>query len=309
MNIAFSTDDNYVLPTFVTAASIIKHNDTEINFYILTQGLSDCNEKLLKSLKDKSDKISVEILIVNEKLFDGFPIRKDDHVSLATYFRIFLPKVIDNSINKILYLDGDLLCLSSLKEFYNTDLSGFSLCAVHDERNDDPEIFNRLEYDAKKGYFGAGVILLNLDFWRQNSIQEKCIEYIRTNPDACKWHDQDALNKILNGNVLWADFRYNFTQGFFFNKKDMLLSEKYYTDIDNAKKNPCILHFSSAYKPWHHECNHPLKDLYRDFWKEATGKNIALVHKLKDIDLLKWRIKKILNALGIKNYADFRKPE
>ncbi|MCQ2247893.1 MAG: glycosyltransferase family 8 protein [Treponema sp.] len=310
MNIAFSTDDNYALPTYVAAVSVIKHNvDAKIDFFILTQGLSKENEDLLSSLKKHGNDVSVQILKIEETVFKDFPIRKSDHVSIATYFRLFLPRILEPNVDRILYLDGDLICVDNLNSFYGADISNYALSAVHDERNDDLEIFERLKYDFKNGYFGAGVILINLKYWRENFIQEKCFDYIKNNPTACKWHDQDALNAVLNGKILWADFRYNFTQGFFFRKDDLLISKEYHDEIEEAKKSPCILHFSSNYKPWHHECNHPLKDLYRDFWKEATGKNIALVHKLKDTDLLKWRIKKILNALGIKNYADFRKPE
>lgn len=308
MNIALITDENYIIPTGTAIASILQSNKREnFHFYIVTQKLSLASNSLLLSfIEPHKTRAQLEVITIDDDDIADFPIRKGDHVSIATYFRIYFQKIIPITENKLLFIDGDTLCLDSLFDFYNTNITNYSCAVVHDERNDEETNFTRLKYKKNNGYFNAGVMLINLDWWRKNSVMEKCLEYISTEPDACLWHDQDALNHVLNGTVLWVDFRYNFTQGFYFDKKDMCIDSKYYSAIDCARKSPTIIHFSSAYKPWHVECNHPLKKFYRAFYKQYMGEKLHLTYKQCGIAKLKWHIKRIINKLHIKQYADFR---
>ena len=310
MNIALITDENYIIPTGTAIASVLNANpDEEIDFYIITACLPEAAAALLESfIAPHKKRASVKIITLAKDAIADFPVREGDHVSLTAYYRIFLPLLLPESVDRILYLDGDILCTGNLVDFYHTPLTDFSCSVVRDEQNDAVHHFVRLSYSQKDGYFNSGVMLINLDWWRAHGVQQKCLDYIASNPDACLWHDQDALNHVLHGTVLWTDFRYNFMQGFYFDKNDMCIDSSYYSQIDAARENPCILHFSSAYKPWHKECNHPLKKHYRAFYKQYTGKKLPLTHKLKGKALLKWRIKKVLHRLHIKQYADFRRP-
>lgn len=310
MNIALITDENYITPTGTAIASVLQSNpDEHIHFYVITKSLSDKHIGVLESfIEPHKHHAALEIIRLDSDLFSDFPIRKGDHVSVATYYRIFFPKILPESIHKLLYIDGDILCVDSLKSFYETDLAGFSCAVCHDEQDANENNFIRLKYPKENGYFCAGVMLINLDWWRENDVMEKCLDYILEEPEACLWHDQDALNHVLNGTVLWADFRYNFTQGFYFDKTDMCIDSHFYSEIDKARKNPCILHFSATYKTWHIECNHPLKMPYRIFYKQYTGKTLQLSYKLSGLSKIRWYLKKVLNVLHIKNYADFRKP-
>lgn len=310
MNIVLITDENYVIPTGTAIASILDSNSGEpVHFYIVTKYLSDSQvAKLAEFIEPHKDNASLEVLKIDEKDLIDFPLRKNDHVSVATYYRLYFPKIIPQNVNKILFLDGDILCVDSLQDFYNTDLAEYSCAVTHDERNDEPSNYARLKYPKENGYFCAGVMLINLAWWREHNVMQRCLDYIAAEPEACLWHDQDALNHVLNGTVLWASFRYNFMQGFFFDKKAMCIDSSYYPEIDRARLNPCILHFSSAYKPWFYECNHPLKRQYRDFYRRYTGKALSLSHKLHGCKRLAWLVKKLLNSMHLRHFEDFRKP-
>ena len=309
MNIALITDENYVTPTATAIASVLQSNPEEpLHFYIITNFLdSKSILRLNEFIEPHKSHASMEIISLSEEDVANFPIRKGDHVSIATYYRIFFPKIIPGFVKKLLYIDGDILCTDSIKSFYEKDLKNFSCAVCHDERNDDESNFYRLKYPKESGYFNAGIMLINLAWWRDHNIMQKCLDYIASEPEACLWHDQDALNHVLNGTVFWADFRYNFTQGFYFDKDGMNIDNKYYREIDNARKNPCILHFSSTYKPWHIECNHPLKQQYRIFYRQYSGKKLKLTYRQKGFKRFKWHIKKLLDMLSIKHYEDFRK--
>jgi lipopolysaccharide biosynthesis glycosyltransferase len=308
MNIAFCSDDGFVEPTLTAIESILQNNrNRQINFFIATTGLNEKSRKKIISYSMKNKNAKIEIVSADKKILDSCPTKKGDHVSALTYLRIFFPSLFP-SLSKILYADGDVICVSNLENFYDTGISEKSCAAVRDERNDDSEVFSRLCYSEKSGYFNAGVILINLDWWRENSVQEKAVDYIKRNKEKCVWHDQDALNKILNGTVEFADFRYNVLQGFLFDRAQTKISSAYHEKIGDAVKNPCMIHYCSQYKPWHVECNHPWKNLWRNFYRDAFAKKIRLKFKNKGADRLKWIIKFVLNKSGIKKYADFRKP-
>ena len=148
MNIVLITDENYVTPTCTTIASILYSNPGEaITFYIVTKSLSDAHVKKLSDTVSLSEgSATLQVVTIGEDDLIDFPLRAGDHVSVATYYRIYFPKILPQSIDKVLFLDGDILCVDSLREFYNTDCSGYSCVVTHDERNDEAEIFSRLKY-------------------------------------------------------------------------------------------------------------------------------------------------------------------
>ena len=309
LNIVFCADDNFVVPTLVSAESILETNENcFFNIFIVTTGISKKRRELIESFScKKADKTKIKIITAKENALENCPVKKGDHVSLTAYLRILLPSLLPENIKKVLYVDGDILCVSSLFKFYNTDIFGKSCSAIRDERNNDSEIFSRLGYSKENGYFNSGVILINLEYWRNNNIQNKTLSYIFNNKEKCLWHDQDALNFVLAGTVHFDDFKYNLTQGFLFDKAQLKISSDYYSQIDRAIKNPCLIHYCASYKPWHVECNSPFKDLWRKCYRRTFGKKCTLTFKNKGTNRIKWRIKFVLNALHIKSYADFRK--
>ncbi|HBP09771.1 MAG TPA: hypothetical protein DD629_06175 [Treponema sp.] len=309
LNLVLCSDNNFILPSLVTINSVLQHNsDSFFSVFIVTTGLSQKNIETIEDFsKQRNKQAKIEIITANKDILKDCPIKKGDHVSLSAYLRIFLPSILPKNINKILYLDGDILCVSSILDFYNAAIQSKSCSAVIDERNNDEEIFNRLEYPKDCGYFNSGVILINLEYWRKNDFQNKTLNYIFSNKEKCLWHDQDALNVTLAGTVDFADFKYNLTQPFLFDKNQLKIDSKYYPKIDSAIKTPCLIHYCATYKPWHIECNSPFKKLWRQSYKKTFKKNCRLQFKNKGAERIKWCIKLILNTLKIKKYADFRK--
>ena len=95
MNVALITDENYVIPTGTAIASILQSNpDEQFVFYIITKFLEKKSVSLLKSfLEPNKDRALLEICSLSDEYKTDFPIRKGDHVSVATYFRFFFRKL------------------------------------------------------------------------------------------------------------------------------------------------------------------------------------------------------------------------
>ena len=307
MNICFATDDNYVKPTAIAIMTVLLTNkDEEISIYILAQSLLEHNKNILCNVGQKySPKSKIEFCFLTDDIVSQFSstIKESDHVSIATYFRLYIPSLIPKDIDRILYLDGDIICADSLRPLYETDLKDCSLVAAHDERTRDSESFQRLKYPMENGYFGAGVLLINVDYWRKNNIQQKTLDFVFKNKEICVWHDQDALNKILNGTVKFCHIKYNVYEHLYENENNY--PALFNKEIKEAIENPVIIHFCSGRKPWTFESRCPFTATWLKLYKQLFGKKCRLIHRYKGNTRFLWSIKRILHKLGIKKYEEF----
>lgn len=307
MNICFATDDNYVKTTAIAIMTVLLTNKgEEISFYILSQSLTEKNKQTLQNTVLRySSKCQIYFCILTSLIINKFSstIKKENHVSLAAYLRLFIPSLLPNSVHKILYLDGDIICVDSLRPLYETDLKDCSLVAAHDERTCDSECFERLNYPMKNGYFNSGILLINVDYWRKNNIQKKCIGFVLNNKKICVWHDQDALNKILNGTVNFCHIKYNVYEHLYENENNYPAS--FNTEIKEAVENPVIIHFCSGRKPWTFESRCPFTSLWLKLYKQLFDKKCRLVHRYKGKTLTLWKIKRFVHKIGLKKYNEF----
>ena len=116
-----------------------------------------------------------------------------------------LPKELD----RVLYLDCDLIVCKSIRSLWNTDISSNSVGAVYDGGTDDMRTYNRLKYDIRYGYYNAGVLLVNLSYWREHYISDKLLDFISQYPERLLYWDQDALNSILIQSAKILPVEYN----------------------------------------------------------------------------------------------------
>ena len=307
MNICFATDDNYVKPTAIAIMTVLLTNkDEEISIYILAQSLLEHNKNILRNVVQKySPKSKIEFCFLTDDIVSQFSstIKESDHVSIATYFRLYIPSLIPKDIDRILYLDGDIICTGSLSSLYETNLEGFSMAAVTDERTCDTENFERLNYPLENGYAAAGVLLINVNWWLKNNVQQKTLEFIHNNKKICLWHDQDALNKILNGTVKFCHIKYNVYEHLYENENNY--PALFNKEIKEAVENPVIIHFCSGRKPWTFESRCPFTAIWLKLYKQLFGKKCRLIHRYKGNTRFLWSIKRILHKLGIKKYEEF----
>lgn len=133
------------------------------------------------------------------------------HFTIGTLFRLVIPRVLMD-LDKIIYLDADLLVNRDIKELWDIDIAGYSLAAVKDAWYKDlaifPEFVKRQEGLADR-YFNAGVLLMNLSFIRNTGdLLELTHHFLEENPDAGLL-DQDAMNYYFNSSTLLLDDNWN----------------------------------------------------------------------------------------------------
>lgn len=223
-----------------------------------------------------SQKSKIEFHTITNDYDSKFIVREGDHISAETYYRFFVPDFISPDVSKALYMDVDILCTGSLKELFNTDLNNKACGMVLDMDYGDINKYNRLDFDFTDKYYNAGVILLNLDYWREHNITQQLLDFVCTNPNKCLLHDQDAINAVLYGKIRRLQFKYDFQNIFFQTPlwadenvnevfEDEKVEKKYWPEILRDLESPVLIHFTGPYKPWHKECNIPFANLWRRF--------------------------------------------
>lgn len=304
IEIVLCTDDNYVMPTSVLMNSIgITNPDVEIHYYIITAGLSDSAKKAL-SRNPFGKKAGIDFYTVDREILKGCPVRPGEHISIAAYFRFLLPTILPQNIDKVLYLDGDIVCVGDIAPLWETSLEGFAAAAVPDMRCDDIRISNRLSLTESSAYYNSGVMLINLDWWRKNDVQNKSIFFATHNKDICTYHDQDVLNVVLQGAIKTLSIRYNLQEHFLERRENLFIDKKYFDDLDFSMRNPVMLHYTGQKKPWHNECFNPLKDVWRFFFHMSEWKSQKFTNKLPIKNHILYLIREFLSRWNIMKSAN-----
>jgi len=273
MNIVCATDNNFVQHCAVTLLSILKNNN-EVVIYLLTEGLIYSNEIILRELVSNNGGEIHIIMVDSEALMDcPMPIMSNlNHISIATYYRLLISKLIPNHVDKAIYFDCDIVVRHSLIDLWNYSISENAIGAVYQVSKTNIIAAKRLGYPAKFGYFNAGVLLINLKYWRENRISEKLFEYLNLKKEVIVFHDQDALNGLLYDKCFKLPCKWNMLTIFFmkdtltindFENGEIINNYKDYKDQMLIEKNdPSVIHFVYKPKPWNPGCTHPYKHEY-----------------------------------------------
>lgn len=241
------TDTNYMDFTRVAinSAKQTKCPASIYNFNVMTLDVSQSDAAALKALE--GDGVTVKIL--PQKEADLFYIR-DTHVSKTSLLKYYIADALPD-LDKVLYIDSDVLVLHDLNKLYQTDISNVYLAAVKD-----PSWFFEnthvveLNLEERGFYFNSGVMLLNLAKFRQDGLLKQLEDY--TNDNFRTYMDQDALNVVVGKEVILLPVEDN-TMNFFFEHIDLAKMNEFYgrqwQSFDDVFSAATILHFASSKKP------------------------------------------------------------
>lgn len=280
MNILLSTDNNYVMPTGVLMHSISINNQKNVCYYLMiNESFSKENENILRQIAKRYGNY-ISFHIITNKLTSLLPFGKDNmpgHVSIATYYRLFVAQVLPQEVNKIIYMDGDMIVRGSLNELWKTDIENYAIAAVHDMDEKKHIASNRLPYPMSTGYFNAGMQLINVDYWRKHDCLSIFMSFLKEHGDKVVYHDQDVLNSCLYDKKKWVPLTYNFQNGFLYNSEYKDYIAELQDEIDETKYKPKIIHYSTYRKPWHINCFHPYSGVWRYYKKKTQWRNTHFV--------------------------------
>ncbi len=239
MNILVAFNDGYTMPTKVMLRSLITNNKNEdLSIYVLYLNLTD---ESIQSISELSNGNGIKISFV--KIDDDMsylPI--PGHFSKEAYIRLFAHSYLDKNLDRILWLDGDMIIQGSLKEYYNQDFEGSLYIAdvdAHLER--DPIKHKKIELPSEIEYINSGVLLINLEGVRETIKNEDIIQYIIQYPERLEYVDQDVFNGLLYKYFKRVDPEHLYN---YFSNCITWKNKKYV--MSNAR----VIHYGSNFKPW-----------------------------------------------------------
>lgn len=247
IEICFAVDNKFIKQLCVAIASILKNaaDDDILNIYVMTEGLTDENVAILNGLKSIKT-FNLEIINVDVSLFKNY-VSPTYINSNATFYRYLIPE-LKPKLDKVLYLDCDIVVTTSLSELYNTKLGDNYIAGVEDCH--EACIYSKLKdgFDINEPYFNAGVLLFNCSKMRRDKFSEKCFTLTnKLNTKTYHAADQDVLNILTQGHKLLLPPRDNVISAIFY---DTLGSRYTGEELLNAVNHPVIIHFTGKRKPW-----------------------------------------------------------
>lgn len=202
---------------------------------------------------------SLSILRANPEALQEFPV--DGHATVATYFRLLLPTLLPAEIDRVIFIDSDTVVMADLWDLWKQPLQGKALGAVPEH------IISCRGHGYTFGeYFNAGVMLIDLQRWREADLLNRGGAFARANPHRLRHWDQDVLNHVFLHDWLPIQDRWNACPHLFGLLPEASLAPEDLTASEQeAIRNPAIVHFAGGgglVKPWNARCQHPLRHQY-----------------------------------------------
>ncbi|WP_085247741.1 glycosyltransferase family 8 protein [Gilliamella mensalis] len=263
INIAYCTDSNYLEHVGVSITSIMLNNmQNNIHFHVF---LYDVSPKEQHKLQEISPLITVYPISIDElNKYSDPQNSKIKHINRSMYIRLSVPRLLHGKIDKFIYLDADTLCFSDISTILNINIDSV-VCAVTQDSLDSENMAKnqkRLELTSQS-YFNSGFLYINVNNWMIFDTENKANKILMS---ARKKHliypDQDALNIVLQHQVLFIDPSWNYL----FTWMDDKQKETFFY---NKESLPYIIHFTGARKMWYQEHTGLAQNIYR-FYKHFT---------------------------------------
>jgi lipopolysaccharide biosynthesis glycosyltransferase len=246
MEVVCACDEQYLPHAATMLCSLLEHNCVSKIHFLHS---SIANAELAK-LKYWVMKLGSRILFYEIVSAEFVDLRVDKWVSVAVYYRLLTSRLLPADLSKVLYLDCDIVIRRPLNDLWNTDLAGYALAAVSNYRDDAGDVLGLPEGTK---YFNSGVLLINLQFWRENNVPERVIAFARNNPDKVQFWDQDGLNATLVNQWIELPPRWNAQM------------DKWVPFSPEMQGDLAVVHFVTSDKPWHWANRHPLKHEYHKY--------------------------------------------
>jgi UDP-D-galactose:(glucosyl)LPS alpha-1,3-D-galactosyltransferase len=171
--------------------------------------------------------------------------RRDRQISAGTYLRLQLPDLLPPEVERVLYLDCDVLCAGDLSPLWEVPLGEAPVAAVRDaftrtidDRGGVPGAGP--DFDAKAAYFNSGVLLIHAPVWRERSVTEQCLKYLWQQRGQLRLADQDALNLATYGQWIRLERKWNNMMRWL---NEPTLQEQLIDDVR-------MIHFAGPKKAW-----------------------------------------------------------
>lgn len=271
ISIVLACDNNYASHALVVASSIIDHTQSKVWFHILCDSIDGITQDRMRASIKRKD-VDVSFYDTDSSVMSDIYI--SDHISKAAYLRLMIGDILPNDINKVIYLDVDLVVCKDIKELWQVDMHDHVLAAVPDygilsSKKSLAEKHKSFGWKRDNGYFNSGVLVINLVKWREQGYGVNVLNASQTHN--FRHHDQDALNMVVDGNWEPLDLSWNVIPPVYELKPAILMCTQLRKNAIKANKNIGILHWAGRKKPWQYQLYEPFNGEYYKYTKNVAN--------------------------------------
>lgn len=278
-DILYTSDSNFYTQLYISIVSICEHVKNNVVFHIVEKGFSD---EQIEKLRDLTNNYGHRIEFYDSPRLPNNLVVTGNR-SEAAFYRICGASILPNTVNKVLYLDSDTIIEQDISHLFKLDMDNYYLAGVQDIVDVDDIVAIKLDQDT--AYINSGMLIMNLNEWRDKGIEMQLVEYISKYSSSLKNNDQDALNYICRNKIKIIPLKYNVTTPYFeYTCKEiekMRRIKLQYSEQDriHAINCPYIIHYSGSRfdRPWNVECDHPKKERYF-FYANKAGLTVKLLN-------------------------------
>ncbi len=211
--IFFSTDENYIPYLDVAISSLIANASTDYSYRIIVLNTGLKGESIAKVKLNECPGFVIDFIDISKQIENIKSYFKNVyHFSIVTYYRLFIASLFPQ-YDKIVYLDCDLIVLGDISKLYNTPIGENILGAVPDQYVCNTEEFRTYAEKAigvdPNTYFNAGVLIISLEQFRKNDIENKFINLISEYDFDLLDPDQAYLNYLCFGKTYYLPNGWN----------------------------------------------------------------------------------------------------
>lgn len=256
IHVALTFDDNFWAPAYATMRSVclFTHRRDELVFHLFHRTLTAAHKADLEKILEEFPVALRWYDLDQSAMFRDIAARMPENKRLSNivYARLLIDRLVGPDVERILYLDCDMLVREDIGFLFDLDLEGNAIAAVRDPvgalitgQRDLRK--NRDIFDPADPYFNAGLVLIDVAQWREADIVGRMEAAYASGVMQRIYYDQDLLNLIFKNNWLVLPPRWNTIDAHY----------------SHEASDPAILHYTGPFKPWHLFSNAAFRRTYR----------------------------------------------
>lgn len=264
-------DNHYavLLATLIKSIELNHHSQEKLDFFLVDDGISSKNKlKISNSINSSITTIHWLKMSACIPKHIKLPIDRGS-LPLNIYTRLFIPYFIPENIERVIFLDVDMIILEDISKLWATDFGENIIAAVQDQfiqvvsRWGGVNNYRELGIPPSNKYFNAGLMLIDIKRWQEENITDRVLKCVFENKKNVSFYDQYGLNAILafkwfSLDPLWNRFAYS------------------------EDEQPFLIHFTGR-KPIYktYEYSEKYKDLFYQYLNQTEWKNFKPISETK----------------------------
>lgn len=272
LNIAWGVDKGFMFGAAVSMTSVLLNNKhLAIHFHLFTDYIDDAYLSRVQKLAQQFA-TSITIYLMDAAELKALP--SGSAWSYATYFRFIAFEYLSEEIDTLLYIDADVICKGSLLDLSHLALDGHIAAVIRDITDSRDSAAKRLNNEGfTDGYFNAGVIYANLKEWQAQRCLETALEMLMNKNNHFAFLDQDVLNIIFQGKVIFLSRHYDEIYGM----KQELKNKDVTRYKESITDKTILIHYIGVTKPWHSWANYPSAEDFKIAYQASPWSDVPLL--------------------------------